>query len=216
MDMPRARNVVLIDYENVQPPSLKALAAPAFTVLVFVGASQSRISMEVAEAIQSLGSQGRYVRCHGNGPNALDFHIAFYIGEMAAADPKSFFHIVSKDTGFDPLVAHLRSRGLRVYRCAAVDDLPMFRTAPGGAAPSAAATPSVAEDARLGQLRDWLVKQDKARPGSQAALQNAIQNLLKTTVTPAEVGALVRQLQQKKWIALEGRKIRYKLPAGSG
>ncbi len=58
MDMPLARNVVLIDFENVQPPSLKELAAPGFKVLVFVGASQTRISMDVAEAMQALGSQG--------------------------------------------------------------------------------------------------------------------------------------------------------------
>lgn len=58
MDMPLARNVVLIDFENMQPPSLKELAAPGFTVLVFVGASQARISMDVAEAMQGLAARG--------------------------------------------------------------------------------------------------------------------------------------------------------------
>lgn len=214
MDMPLARNVVLIDYENVQPPSLKELAAPGFTVMVFVGASQARISMDVAEAIQALGSQGRYIRCHGSGPNALDFHIAFYIGEMAAVDPKAYFHIISRDTGFDPLVAHLKSRGLQAGRCASVADLPMFRAArPKAAAAAAPAAKTVAPDARLMHLRDWLVRQDKARPGSTVALHNSISNLFQKTLAATEVNALVQQLQQNNWIVLDGNKVRYPLPA---
>ncbi|QZN82302.1 hypothetical protein K5K93_07790 [Stenotrophomonas sp. DR822] len=214
MDMPLARNVVLIDFENVQPPSLKELAAPGFTVLVFVGASQARISMDVAEAMQALGSQGRYIRCHGSGPNALDFHIAFYIGEMAASDPKVFFHIISKDTGFDPLVAHLRSRGLQAGRCTSVADLPMFRSARQKAAAAASpATKTMPPDTRLVHLRDWLVRQDKARPGSKAALHNSINNLFQKALPAGEVNALVQQLQQKKWIVLEGNKVCYQVAA---
>ncbi len=214
MDMPLARNVVLIDFENVQPPSLKELAAPGFKVLVFVGASQTRISMDVAEAMQALGSQGRYIRCHGSGPNALDFHIAFHIGDMAAADPEAFFHIISKDTGFDPLVVHLKSRGLRAGRCASVADLPMFRQARQSAGVSALpAAETVLPDARLMHLRDWLVRQDKARPASRVALQNSIANLFQKTLAATEVTALVLQLQQKKWIVLEGDAVRYQLAA---
>ncbi len=212
MDMPLARNVVMIDFENVQPTSLKALAAPGFTVLLFVGASQARISMDVAEAMQALGSQGRYIRCHGSGPNALDFHIAFYIGDMAAADPKAFFHIISKDTGFDPRVAHLKSRGLRVGRCVSVADLPMFRPARQSAGVTALpAAETVLPDARLMHLRDWLVRQDKARPASRVALQNSIANLFQKTLAATEVTALVQQLQQNKWVVLEGNKVRYSM-----
>ena len=54
--------------------------------------------------MQSLGADAEYVRIEGNGPNALDFHIAFYIGNIAAKDPDCYFHIISKDTGFDPLI----------------------------------------------------------------------------------------------------------------
>lgn len=210
MDMPLTRNVVLIDFENVQPRSLKVLAAPGCSVLLFVGASQPRISMDVVEAMQGLGSQGRYVRCHGSGRNALDFHIAFYIGEMAAADPEAFFHIISKDTGFDPLVAHLKSRGLRAGRCVSVADLPMFRPARQSAGvPALPAAKTVLPEARLTHLRDWLVRQDKARPASKVALQNSIANLFQKTLAATEVSALVQQLQQNKWIVLDGNKVRY-------
>lgn len=219
MDMPRARNVVLIDYENVQPPSLKELVAPGFTVLIFVGASQSRISMDVAEAVQALGGNGRYVRCNGSGSNALDFHIAFYIGEMAAADPSAFFQIVSRDTGFDPLVAHLQSRRLNVLRCASVADLPMLRgTQQAPAKPptpvvSKAKPPALSVDARLQRVHAVLVKQGKARPASMKSLTCAINSLFQKALPAKDVTALIQQLQQKKWITLEGSKVRYQLPS---
>jgi len=121
--MVAVRNYVLIDYENVQPKTLAALEGPDFHVLVFVGAAQAKISIDVAAALQALGTGTRYIRCNGGGSNALDFHIAFYIGELAAAAPHCGFHIISRDTGFDPLVTHLRARGLRVSRVASIEDL---------------------------------------------------------------------------------------------
>jgi len=51
-----------------------------------------------------MGERAEYVRISGNGSNALDFHIAFYIGQLAAHEPDAYFHIISKVTGFDPLI----------------------------------------------------------------------------------------------------------------
>ena len=75
-------NYVLIDYENVQPDSLNGLDADHYKVLLFVGASQGKLTFEVAEAMQRLGARAQYVKIAGNGSNALDFHIAFYVGEV--------------------------------------------------------------------------------------------------------------------------------------
>ena len=48
------KNFVLVDFENVQPRNLGVLQQHPFTVLVFVGANQSRIPFDLAEAMQSL------------------------------------------------------------------------------------------------------------------------------------------------------------------
>ena len=77
-------NYILIDYENVQPKSLAVLKGHDFKVIVFVGANQTKIPIDLAKAMQALGSSGEYIIISGNGPNALDFHIAYYIGELAA------------------------------------------------------------------------------------------------------------------------------------
>ena len=76
-------NYVLIDFENVQPKNLELLKGHGFKVIVFVGSKQVKISFDLACAMQSLGADAEYVKIEGNGPNALDFHIAFYMGNIA-------------------------------------------------------------------------------------------------------------------------------------
>ena len=107
---------MLIDYENVQPKNLEILENHPFKVFVFVGANQVKVPFDLAVAMQSLGKGAKYIKISGNGPNALDFHIAYYIGELASQDPKGYFHIISKDTGFDPLIKHLKTKNIRVLR----------------------------------------------------------------------------------------------------
>ena len=82
-------NIILIDFENVQPASLELFAAERFHIVVFVGAKQARLPFEIVESIQKLGSQAEYVKISGIGPNALDFHIAYCIGAMSTTDPRS-------------------------------------------------------------------------------------------------------------------------------
>ncbi|HIP81598.1 MAG TPA: hypothetical protein EYH16_04220, partial [Leucothrix mucor] len=93
------RNFILIDYENVQPQSLNILANHSFKVYAFVGASQAKLPFDFSQSMQNLGENGQYVKISGNAKDALDFHIAFYIGELANKHPRTFFHIISKDRG---------------------------------------------------------------------------------------------------------------------
>lgn len=110
------KNYVLIDYENVQPTAIEALEHENFHVIVFVGASQSKVTYEVASVLQRMGDRASYIKISGSGSNALDFHIAYYIGRLAAKEPEAYFHIVSKDTGFDPLLQHLKSKKISASR----------------------------------------------------------------------------------------------------
>ncbi|NIA27393.1 MAG: hypothetical protein GWP02_04995, partial [Desulfobulbaceae bacterium] len=101
-----ATNYVLIDFENVHPKNLELLTKHPFKVFVFVGASQTKVPFDLADSMQFLGNDARYIKISGNGQNALDFHIAYYIGELAGKDADAQFHIISKDKGFDPLIQH--------------------------------------------------------------------------------------------------------------
>lgn len=73
-------NYVLIDYENVQVNSLELLQPPHFKVKVFLGPNNTRLPVELALGIQRLGDRAGYIQLGTPGQNALDFHIAFYLG----------------------------------------------------------------------------------------------------------------------------------------
>ena len=114
-----SKKFALLDMENVQPTSLQKLKNEGYHLKVFVGANQSKISVELAEEIQTFGESAQYIRIQSSGKNALDFHIAFYMGQLASTEPDSQFVIVSKDTGYDPLLKHMRNIGIKATRSSA-------------------------------------------------------------------------------------------------
>ena len=122
-------NYVLIDYENVQVKSLALLNGENgenFQVRVFLGKTNTKLGRDLVLAMHALGTRATYVELESSGPNALDFHIAFYLGELVAADSSAFFHIISKDKGFDPLIAHLKSRHVLAARSVSIETMPCF------------------------------------------------------------------------------------------
>lgn len=111
-----ARIVVFIDYENV--PSLNGSTMPDGAVMyLFRGAKQKAIDDAALTTISRLGP-GRFqsVTIAGEGKNALDFHVAFYLGEELTRSRATRCLIVSGDRGFDPLIHHLQKRGFDVSR----------------------------------------------------------------------------------------------------
>lgn len=123
-------NFVLVDFENVQPKNISALRGGAFRIKVFVGASQTRFPRDMVLAVQAFGPAAEYIEIEGSGINALDFHIAFYIGRLAATHPDAVFHLISKDRGFDPLIRHLKRLGIVCQRFASVAEIPLLALLP--------------------------------------------------------------------------------------
>ena len=159
-------NYVLIDYESVQPSQLELLNRDGFVAYVFVGKAQTKLSFETVSAIQDLGERAKYVKISGAGPNALDFHIAFYIGQISATDPEAFFHIISKDKGFDPLIEHLREQKVFSVRSETIGEIPIIRA-------STAKTPKE----RMGFVVNRL-KSGNSKPRTLATLRSAIDAIL--------------------------------------
>ena len=201
---------ILIDYENVQPSIVAALAQEHTRLFMFVGANQAKISFEVAEAIQRLGDRAQYVKICSSGANALDFHIAFYIGQLAAQEPGASFQIISKDTGFDPLIAHLKSKRVHVQRLQEVAEIAPAAKAANAPAVAAvkAAKPAAPQD-RAALVVENLKKQGAAKPRKVETLTNAINTLFGKRLSKEEVAGLLRELQKQKVIEINDTKITY-------
>jgi len=117
-------NYILIDYENVQTKSLALLKGKQFRVRIFLGPNNTKLPVELVLAMHELGERADYVILQTPGINALDFHIAYYLGILAANDPSGFFHIVSKDTGFDPLIKHMKANKIFAVRSESIEKMP--------------------------------------------------------------------------------------------
>jgi hypothetical protein len=113
--------ILLVDLENVQKTDLSSLPANA-RLMIFYATTQKRFPEEMVVQAQPLGRRLKWVKISGQGPNALDFHIAFYLGKELATSPDSECAILSRDTGFDPLIRHLQALGHACRRASSLGE----------------------------------------------------------------------------------------------
>lgn len=194
-------NYVLIDFESVQPQAMAALDIEHFKVIVFVGSNQTKLPFETAAALQHMGDRADYVKISGIGPNALDFHIAFHIGQISARDPSAYFHIISKDTGFDPLIQHLKSRNVFATRSLDVSAIPLLKV-------NNAKSPAE----RLAIVVTNLEHRGASKPRTVKTLSSTVSSIFQKQLSENEVAALIKELEAKSYIKISDTKVTYTLP----
>jgi hypothetical protein len=194
-------NYVLIDFENVQPRNLEILANHPFKIFVFVGANQTKVPFDLATAMQEFGDNAKYIKISGNGQNALDFHIAFYIGQLSLEDPDGYFHIISKDAGFDPLIKHLRTKKIRIHREKDLAEIPVLRI-----------SSSTSNDEKITAIIKNLSGRGQSRPRKVKTLANTINSLFTQKLEESELMTLIQRLKERKYIVVNEGNISYKLP----
>ncbi len=196
-----ATNFVLIDFENVHPKNLELLTKHPFKVFVFVGASQTKVPFDLADSMQLLGNDARYIKIAGNGQNALDFHIAYYIGRLAAEEPDAHFHIISKDKGFDPLIKYLKGRKIHIQREKDLAEIPVLRV-----------SNTTSSDEKVAAIVKNLGGRGQSRPRKVRTLENTINTLFTKKLDQAELSSLIKELQKRKLIVVNRGNVSYKLP----
>lgn len=179
-------SVLLVDYENIGKLDLGAIP-DGVRVPFFFGASQRTVPTEFLKAALRLGERFVPIDIEGQGKNALDFHIAFYLGEYLARAPGTACVILSKDKGFDPLVRHLSRRGFAVRRANSMAEALAARGGPAGAGrASSAARPGSRRESPRGESvarqsapRD-APQRDTARREGRSPQEEALQLLAGT------------------------------------
>lgn len=193
-------NYVLVDLENVQPKNMTLLNGGPFQIKVFLGANQAKISIDMARALQSFGPDAEYIQIEGNGSNALDFHIAYYIGRLAAETPDAYFHVISKDTGFDPLIRHLKTQKIFCQRSTSIADIPLIKISN---------STSVAE--KVDAVVDNLAKRKAAKPRTLKTLRSSIKSLFINQLSDIELDELLDQLAKRGVVTVADGKVHYEV-----
>jgi hypothetical protein len=141
---------LFVDFENVQSVNLDLIAGKPVMVIMVIGKDQTKVPLELVEQLMTFSSQVRLVRTEVKGKNALDFVLSAEVGAQGVADPNGTFHIISRDKGFDALVAHFRGHDRSAARHDAFVKVPILSTSstpatpsrPAPTAPATRATPS--------------------------------------------------------------------------
>lgn len=193
---------MLVDFENVQPKDVSLLSGGPYRIKVFVGANQAKVPFEMARALQAFGPDAEYVQIEGHGRNALDFHIAYYIGRLAAEAEGARMHVISKDTGFDPLLKHLNAQGISCQRSKSLADLPSVKTSNPKRDPE-----------RIGAVLVNLAKRKAAKPRTLKTLRTSINALFGNQLGKHDLDLLIEQLTERGAIKFSDGKVHYDLPA---
>ena len=119
---------ILVDFENVQPTDMGLLRGDQYRLILFRGPHQNKLDFEIVESLQPLGERVSHVQSDKQGKNALDLHIAFYMGRFlqeleasgTSVSKAARFVVISHDGGFDALIDHVQSLGYGAMKAASI------------------------------------------------------------------------------------------------
>jgi hypothetical protein len=178
-------NHVFVDFENVHEVNPAVIGARSVSLTLLLGARQTKLDAALVEKLMEHAATVQLVRLTTSGNNSLDFALAYYVGRAVMTDPTGHFHIVSKDTGFEPLIEHLRSRHIHAQRH---DD---FATL---AFSGVAKPPSAPLKDLMPRVLEHLARHVDNRPKRKKTLLSHLRAFLGNAVTEADVVDLVEKL----------------------
>jgi len=119
---------ILVDFENVQPTDMGLLSGEHYQLRIFRGPHQNKLDFDIVESLQPHGTRVQYIQSDKHGKNALDFHIAFYMGRLieeleatgSHACKNTRFVVISKDGGFEALMSHVQSLGYGAMKATSI------------------------------------------------------------------------------------------------
>jgi len=186
-----------IDYENVQDVKVDVVKK-TMKVLIIVGDNQTKVPIDLVQKTQPFGNAVEWIQVNGKGRNALDFFIAFFLGKDVAADRKKTFIIYSKDTGYDPLINHLRKSGIKAKRIVSFQELSQNK-------------PIKIDEAGIKKVEDNLKKvAANKRPKKRSSLTSHITALL-NGMPKQDIDKVIEDLFIKKIVYEENGIIKYSL-----
>jgi len=209
------KNVVLIDYENVQNVDLRPLLDHEVLIKVFHNESQKFTSAFTHLALAFGKEKIELVKISGTGKNAADFHIAYFLGKLAKEPGGAAFHIISKDTGFKPLVNYVsKEEKVPCFQETAIADIPLLKPV----APAAvhrpvkdhyqAAIPRPVKD-NYQLVVEFLSKKKVPKPKRKKALLHQILDFRKNRISESEAEEIIKKLIADKVIHCTGEAISY-------
>jgi hypothetical protein len=206
------KNIILIDYENVQKHDLRPLLAHDVLIKVFYNKNQ-KVGFDFLKLAVEFGKDKFHaIQIEGQGKNAADFHIAYFIGKLLNENKDADFHIISRDTGFKPLVDFL-NQGKKEPFCFVESSIADM----SGIKPVLLAVKPVMPRT----IENWyalvvgkLTTSKAQKPKKKKTLRNQIISVCKRKINENDADLIIQKLMDNKIIECKNELIIYSKDAG--
>lgn len=100
-------NYYFIDYENIGENGLSGVdkLGEGDIVALFYSRNAGKISFDMHRKLSATAAKMEYHRVEASTKNALDFQLSSYLGYLISLHPEDKFVIVSKDNGYNAVIA---------------------------------------------------------------------------------------------------------------
>lgn len=215
-----AESYLLLDMENLMPSAEEIHRLKSECKILCFSKAQDKISVALAMALQ-MNRRCEFILTGATGKNALDFHIAFYLGVLSHLHSGCTAYVISKDSGYDSLIKWINQHtGIVARRISSFGDLPARVCQPASPAPHApkeapaeevgsvpAAPPvdhrSVLEK-HVQEAIQSIAKFKQARPRKRKTLMNALNASFQPKISSDMLAKVLQQLVTMKKITIDG------------
>jgi hypothetical protein len=179
-------NYIFVDFENVQEQQLDRIANKPVKLSLILGERHRSLPLDFVKLIHKYSDQVELVSTGLAGKKALDFVLACEVGSRCEKDPKGYFHVLSRDKGFDALIKHLKAKGVLAARHAAFSEIPVLMNL----------------DERVKVVADHFKANQTSRAKTRNTLESQIQAFFGKALSQEEVEATVQGLVEEGVMAL--------------
>lgn len=194
-------NHVFVDVENMKSIDASLLDQKHLVFHLFFGPENKKLDIGVVETLLNHAQSVKMIRSPKSGKNALDFVLAYHLGQAALAEPKAHFHIVSKDGGFDSLIELLRSKQIKAKRHTDWSSLHFTNPPKPPAATGQPAPKPLSESAE--KVLKILRKSVNSRPKKKATLVRQAKSHMGKDSTEAMAEKLVEELSMAAFLSID-------------
>ena len=221
MNIQQTINQIFVDFENTQLIDLSLTHNKAVKITFLIGDKQKHLPIQFVKQLVIYSQKIQLIETQSAGKNALDFILAFYLGQACYQHKNHAFYIVSKDKGYDSLVQHLRLSDVKIERYDEFSQIPLFTTQKvqnksiTHVAINHKTVSSIKQKELISEklqiIIEYLRKNTNNRPKKQDSLVNFLKSHLKT-VTLANIDQLILQeMVRKTIVTIDNKSVTYNL-----
>ncbi len=202
-DAPLPLNHVFMDDENVPNLDLSSIEGKTVHVTLLLGPKKTKLPVEQVQVLMKHAASTHLIRLEKPGKNALDFALAYYLGQAMQRHPGACFHLVSKDGGYDNLIEHLQNQHIRIQKHADASTLTFGLPRKPAEAPKVAAPAAPRKPDTFAEILQYLRKRDGKNPKTRKKLMSDLKAHQGKGATDAQIEKIVSKLEKDRHVSFD-------------